>query len=338
MIKLFQSFWEGVKSFFVPDQYYSWKTIIYLSLFSWAMSWLALGLGATQPTIWLLTTLSWMFLAFGVGWGLQANKVKLFGIPIAPWVAGAIVCIFLFGSWPGDQWSIALGFWPIMSALIIAVPQFLNWDFSVKVPPPAARQQLILVLMLSLLFSCWFQFYFRLQAWMRDYPSLLADSFDNSGFVYRIPGQPLPLSEGVTLLTMMEASVQSKISNRPWAWVERWLLNIDDQMTEINREVRDRLVSPTQEIGLWRLDMQPYSRGDGYELKMRAIWRGPTSKEEGYYLEKTCQLQPVSRFPNTQLDTFSDGTAAQPEPANAILWANLSCGLETPRLPGPAPE
>jgi hypothetical protein len=351
IFRLLKPVFDAVKDFFIPSSYFSWKTMIYLSLFSWLMSWLAFGLGATRFTVMLLTSFSWLFLAFGVGWGLDDNDVKLFGIPLAPWVAGAILCGFIFGLIPGDQQELAFVTWPLISAAIIIAPQFFTWDGKVKVPPPIKRQQVILIFLISLLLSSWLQFYFRLQNWFVDYPSLMAENFDASGFVYRVPGRPLPLSDGVALLSLTESALRQELDNRPWSGVERWLLNINDQLVNLRREVRDRLTSPTREQRFWRINVQPVTASNGYDLRLQAIWEGPTADPEGYYLERTCRLSQVNRpaaaplagftnaVPGAAPGAVSPGASPQPgvsPPAGAgnTPWSSLECDPQTERKSG----
>ncbi|MBD0268255.1 MAG: DUF5357 family protein [Cyanobacteria bacterium Co-bin8] len=343
IFKIFQPFFQTVRDSIIPSDYFSWKTMIYLSLFSWLMSWVAFGFEATRFTIMLLTSFSWLFLAFGVGWGLQANHVKLFGIPLAPWVAGAILCGFIFGLIPGNQIELSIVTWPLISALIIIVPQFLTWDGKVKVPPPVTRQQVILVFLISLLLSSWLQFYFRIQNWFDDYPSLMAEDFGTSGFVYRVPGRAAPLSDGVALLTLTETTLQRELHNRPWSGVERWLLNINDQLVNLRREIRDRLVSPSREQRFWRIDVRPVTASNGYDLKLQAIWQGPTAEPNGYYLEKSCQLTRVERPTPSPTTGLTPGAPANPTPAVGVApaagasttpWSNLTCDLQTERKSG----
>ncbi|MGB5975344.1 MAG: DUF5357 family protein, partial [Nodosilinea sp.] len=280
----------------LPPRYFAWQTVIYISLFSWLMSLLSRFAGATAFTVGLLATISWICLALGVGWALEANKVRPFGIPIAPWVSGGILCIFLFGSWGGRWLQPALVVWPLLSFAVMAVPYLLRWDLSLKNPPPAVRQQLALLFCLSLLFSSWFQFYFRIQSWVRDYPSLVADTVENSAFVYRIPGQTIALPAGVTYLTKAEEMLREQIDSKPWPSVERWLLNLDGQRQIMRQQLSSQMgSSATLEDSLWKLDFQPLSNGNGYTLKLWAIWSGPAATPSGYYLEKTCQLMPASR-------------------------------------------
>ncbi|HIK43872.1 MAG TPA: DUF5357 family protein [Leptolyngbyaceae cyanobacterium M65_K2018_010] len=315
----------NLQTLLLPQNYFSWQTIIYLSLFSWLMSLLGRGLGATIWTVGLMTTLSWAFLALGVGWLLEHNRVNLLGIPIAPWVSGAILCIFLFGSWGGDWLQPAVVAWPLVSFMVVAVPSLVNWDLKWQTPLPTVRQNLVLLFLLSLLFSCWLQFYFRIQAWTQAYPSLVADSFEASHFVYRIPGQLVPLSEGVNHLTAAETFVREQIDGKPWPSVERWLLNSEGNRQAIQQEIQ-RTQPASPESQLWQFDLQPITQGEGYGLKLRAIWLGPSAHEQGYYLEKSCQILPV-----TQANSYETPTSAA---SAATRWARVSCDLATPRLPG----
>ncbi|WOD40019.1 DUF5357 family protein [Nodosilinea sp. E11] len=328
MVALLRQFLESLKDLLLPPRYFAWQTVIYLSLFSWLVSLLARALGATAFTVGLTATLSWICLALGIGWALEANKIRPFGIPIAPWVSGAILCMFLFGSWGGRWLQPALVVWPLVSFAVMAIPQLVSWDLELKTPSPPVRQQLVLLFCLSLLFSSWFQFYFRIQSWVRDYPSLVADSVENSAFVYRLPGQTIALPAGVTHLTVAEELLREEVNNKPWPSVERWLLNLDGQRQAIQRRVQTQMGrDPSLEDSLWRLDLQPLTNGEGYTLKLWAIWSGPAANQNGYYLEKTCQLMPVSR-----------GTLANVEGAppgySTTQWASLTCNLETPRQAG----
>lgn len=334
MNQFFKNLWSQSWDLLSPDSYYSWQVVIYLSLFSWAMSWLAWALEATEATLFLLSSLSWIFLAIGVGWALETFKVRLFGIPVAPWAVGAILCIFIFGTWPVSSISWMLISWPIVSFLVIALPQFVGWELDFHLPPPKVRQQLLLLFLLSLLLSSWFGFYFRIQKWFDDYPSLLAESFEESSFVYRVPVERPTLSEGVALLSLTEAVVQEDIDNRPWPAVERWLINLDDQVEQVRLEVRDRLQSPTAEHQFWEVDIRPVRQNDGYELQLLAVWHGPSATPEGYYQEKTCRLAPVERTP--ELRAADGGFVASAEPESTV-WSSFDCELAIPRKPGNPP-
>jgi hypothetical protein len=334
VINFFKALWERITNFLFPDQYFAWQTIIYLALFSWAMSWTARLAGTTPATEFILASGSWLFWMLGIAWGLEANNIRPLGIPIAPWVAGAILCTYLFGLFPGGNISTALVIWPLLSVGLVAVPAFVNWEFKPKVPMPIVRQQLILLLLLAVLFSSWFQFYFRLQSWFREYPSLLSDNFSNSGFVTRL-SQEAGRAGGVPLLTAVEEQVKNELQGMPWPWVERWLLNLEGQMQKIRQNTQDAMAA-SAEAGLWQLQARPRSLNDGgYALEILALWRGPASTPESYYLEKVCLIRP--QVPRQPVTRATEGETA-PDVPDPTPLAQVSCDLETPkRLGKPEP-
>jgi hypothetical protein len=309
----------SLKTVLWPKSAFSWITVIYMSLISWLMSGISRLLGASAFTVGLMATLAWIFLALGVGWACEARNLRPFGLSIAPWVSGGILCLFLFGSWGGAWLQPALITWPLMSFVVVAVPNLLTWELRPKSPSPAMRQHLALLLGLSLLLSSWFQFYFRLQTWLRDYPSLIADQFDHSTFVYRVPGQTMPLSAGVSHLTQAERLIQEQIDNKPWPWVERWLLNLEGQRQLLQQQVQDNQPA-SPEANLWNLQMKTTTNGNGYTLMLYAHWLGPSANGDGYYFEKACEVMPVAQ-PSPQ------GTT---EAATATPWAQVRCQLDTP--------
>ena len=130
MVGFFRQILTNLGNLLRPPRYFAWQTVIYMSLFSWLMSMLARAVFATPFTVGLLATISWICLAIGVGWALETNKIRPFGISIAPWVSGAILCLFLFGSWGGRWLQPALVAWPLMSFAMVAIPTLVSWDLS----------------------------------------------------------------------------------------------------------------------------------------------------------------------------------------------------------------
>ena len=325
MIKLLQTLWGWISDIVFPKDYYAWQTLIYLGFFSFAMSWvarLAVGQGITVN---IIATAGWIFFALGIGWLLENAKVRLFGLPVAPWVMGAIVCIYFFGLVPRLTWANGFMVWPLVSVAIVAIPQFLTWELRPKLPPPLIRQQLILLLLVALLLSNWFQFYFRLQSWLDDYPSLLADDFSRSGFVVKLPDQGEDQARGIVLLTRTEIEIKAALEDTPWPHVERWLLNLDEQLMGIEDKVMTSLDS-SEEADLWQLN--GVARGgasNSYTLTLMASWSGPSAIKEGYYLEKICTVQP--RSPSARA---SETTVDNPSTPLAIV----ECNLATQRHPG----
>ncbi|MEO1095147.1 MAG: DUF5357 family protein [Cyanobacteria bacterium J06638_28] len=326
IFQTFQGLWKVASGFLLPQDYFSWQTIVYLGLFSFAMSWVARLVGTLDITEALIATAGWIFFALGVGWFLESNQIRPFGISLAPWVAGAIVCAYFFGLMPLG-WPAALMTWPLVSVLIVAIPTFLTWELRPRLPSPAVRQHLVLLLLVALLFSTWFQFYFRIQAWFDRYPSLLADNFNNSGFVYRLANEAETQAKGVSLLTAAESQVKSSLDGTPWPYVERWLLNLDEQLQKLRAESAIAL-EDSPERTLWELKARPRTLPKGYALDLIADWSGPASDPHGYYFEKTCAI-----YPKLQ---------PQPQPANATPetppepteMAEVTCELATPKHMG----
>jgi hypothetical protein len=325
MIKFLQDLWTRVSSFLFPADYYAWQTLIYLGIFSFTMSWVARLTVGKGFTVNLIATGGWLFFALGIGWFLEEAKVRFFGIPVAPWVMGAIACLYVFGIMPWGSWEVGLMSWPLVSVAIIAVPCFLSWELQPKLPAPPVRQQLILLTLLALLFSNWFQLYFRLQAWFDDYPSLLADDFARSGFVFRASEPPAEKARGIVLLTSAETEITKELDNTPWPYVERWLLGLDERLANIENSTIVSLTSP-QESDLWQLQAKRDALENGsYVLNLMALWSGPASTQDGYYLTKTCVVQPrtvAAASPDTP-------PGAQPPP-----MARVECDLATPKTPG----
>lgn len=326
MIELLKKIWNSITTFLFPTDYFAWQTIIYLGIFSLIMAWVARLSGALGLTESLIATAGWIFFAFGIGWFLEKNKVNFFGFPAAPWVSGAIVCIYFFGLLPFDnRWSAALMTWPLASVLILAIPQFLTWELKPKIPAPPVRQQLILWLLVAMLFSSWFQFYFRLQSWFDRYPTLLTDNFNNSGFVYRLSGEEDEPAPGVSLLTAAEAAVKDALDETPWPYVERWLLNLGEQLGRL-RTVSDQALESSSERTLWQLEVRPRSLNQGYALDLLAVWSGPASDPEGYFFKKTCVIQPK--------DPPSGPIPENERPADPTPLAEVTCDLATPKTMG----
>ncbi|MGD1929160.1 MAG: DUF5357 family protein [Leptolyngbyaceae cyanobacterium] len=327
MIQFLKEIWDRITGFLFPQQYFAWQSIIYLALFSWAMSWVARLSGTTALTQWIIITGSWVFWVIGLGWALEANNIRPFGIPIAPWVSGALVCAYLFALIPGNHLTAALIVWPLVSVGLVALPAFISWELKPKLPMPFVRQQLILLLLLALLFSSWVQFYFRLQTWLTDYPTLLSDDFNRSGFVLKVASSD-GQSGGIPLLTAAEQQVKDQLDDTPWPWVERWLLNLNGQMVKIRNDTRSVLID-SSEADFWELTARPRSLENGYALQLMAVWNGPASNPEGYFLEKTCLIRP--RIPSVRSTDTREANESEPTPT---AMAQVSCDLETPKRLG----
>jgi hypothetical protein len=293
LVSLFLKLWKQLQ----PPTAFAWQTLILLSLFSWLMSVLA-------PTLYVreaLSSMGWLFLTLGVGWGLSG---KTFSIPFlsltlypGPWVSGALTCIFLREGW-GIPSSAAYVLWPTISAAIASVSKFLKPGPVLAIPNTAARQQIVFWLLSNMIISCWFGFHFLVQDWIRQYPSLLNENYSLSNFVVKVGAQRPTASRGVAILEAAASQLTTDLESRPWAEVERWLLNINSEMAAIETQVKAGLAD-AEENSLWSLRGQIPPNLPRYTVVLQAIWQGPSAFQGGYYLQRSCLITQTNRIPRS---------------------------------------
>lgn len=306
---------------FRPPSAFSSYTLILLSIFSWFMSWLANGIVEN-----LLANLGWIFLIFGTYWATTATKLLWIGkIPLSPWITGALVSIYIFGWLTGDLSEEALICWPLFSAIIAAIPDFLGEDLKLKSPSPPKRQDLVILFGTQLLMSCWFQFYFVIQNWVEQYPSLLVDNFNQSAFVWRAPSPfESEIPRGVDILNAIDPKLRQRLNAKPWPEVERLLLE-PERVKLINslEQSAKQQITPIEEDELWQVKSNISARTSGYNLQLQAIWDGPRSKPQPYSLTKSCQI--------TQAPQPRTATNNQPTPISQVVCERTrGWGVDSP--------
>lgn len=326
-----------------PPQAASWQTLIFLSIFSALVAALTTS-PPPQIAQRIVSSFGWIFLILGVWWFTYEkevkNKLTVYGLFIGPWIVGALICIYLFGTVEGRPIPTETAFisWPPISSLIWASPKFVESDKRTKSPvysnPNAAkRQDIILVVLANLIISGWFQFYFQIGSWLSDaqYPNLRAEDFTRSAFVWR-PQRYDPsaaISSGNDILDMAADRVKVQLEGKPWSEVERWLLQLDEQVPKLRQEVQDRLPKAA-ENDLWNLDAQVLS--DAYDMQLRAIWRGPTSRPTGYELTRTCRISQGRKMGPPQQFQFNSPAPPATAPARPRFVATVQCGaIERPK-------
>lgn len=322
----FPEIYKWVEEKFQLPLAFSWQTLILLSVFSYFMAWLATGIVQT-----LLINFGWIFLIGGVLWATSSSKLLQIGpIHLSPWITGALVSIYIFSQITGELTREALISWPLISAVIASLPDILDAKsgFKLKAPPPPKRQDLVILFGTQFLLSCWFQFSFLLQDWVAQYPSVLADDFQQSAFVTKV-STPLvsPIPRGAVILDEMEPKLSQRLNARPWPEVERLLLpqeraKLINALTEQTKQDLAKEDSSLEEDNLWQITPNVTARSSGYNLQLRAIWQGPRSgRLSDYSITKTCQIiqsAPPVRSPATAT------TNAQPTPSPAPV-SNLDC-------------
>lgn len=319
-----------------PPRSFSWQMLLLLSVFSWVLSLLA-------EADWLsrfLTNGAWLFLISGVNWALLENPVRVFGLNLGPWITGALVGLFLFGQGESIDLQVVLVLWPLISTAIAIFPYFLSKDLQVMVPNTKAQQQIVLLILINLVLSCWIQFYFNVQKWLTQYPSLLVSDFSASAFVLTLSDIDA-LPRGVPLLEQAEALIVNEIDGKPWSYAERWLFQIDNNLPELRADALERLPE-AEEDHFWNLQEEVDSAGTNYKLNLRAIWTGPGTQTQPYALQETCEIRQVLSgttgiVPGT-VPGAVPGTVADNTPMTQVTCSEISeVPIEPAEPPTPTP-
>ena len=272
-----------------PPRAFSPETLFLLGAFSWVMSMMAEGWERD-----IIANFGWIFLILGTAWGTSEKPIKIGNTSIGPWITGALVSLYIFGSWTG--WDrgippIAIVMWPAISSIIAVIPAFVKKGKWIT-PSVEVRQQLIITVGSNLLISCWLQFHFLVQNWLQEYPTLLSDDFGRSTFVVNLEPASGP-KNGITILEGMEPVVRSELVDQPWPQVERWLSEAPQRVPKLSRQIIQTDIASSREEKLWRVEGRVGKASPGYNLQLLAVWSGPSSTPDGYYLSKSCQVSPV---------------------------------------------
>jgi hypothetical protein len=335
-VKLLLQVYDWLQKNLRPPSAFSWETLILLSLFSFYMSVLA-----TDFVHNLLENFAWIFLILGVYWGTtSANQLRIGykyptdpGFPLSPWITGAIVSFYLY-SLNGIDAQDALVSWPIISAIIAAIPDFLTDDLRLKTPPPYKRQNLVILFGTQMLLSCWFQFYFVIQDWIAQYPTLLADDFHQSAFVVKREVDERVIPRGASILNSMEPKLAQQLNNKPWPQVERSLL--PQQRTKLISAIAQQAKQQSDSVvedDLWRVTSGVSSRNSGYNLLLQATWQGPRSGlQQKYSITKSCQITQVLPNKNSAIDPTDAQPGQQPAPVSGFQCQPVKgWGIDEPR-------
>lgn len=338
---LINEVFKEVRNRVKPPQWASWQTLLGLSVFSALVAALTTS-PPPQIAQRIISSFGWLFLVLAVWWFVYEPNVKkkltFFNLFLGPWIVGALICIWFFGTIEGRTIPTQAAFisWPPISSLIWAAPKFVKSDSKTKSPiysnpSKAHRQDIILVLLANLVISCWFQFYFRVNDWMVQYPSLRADDLSRSAFVWR-PQQfdkATALSRGADMLNIAAQEVRNELEGKPWSEVERWLEQLDQEIPQLNQQVRGQLPQ-VAESKLWDLDGRVIS--DAYDLQLRAVWTGPTSRPGGYELTRTCRISQARRQGPPAEFNFNSPAPPATAPVRPRIVGTVQCGaIDQPR-------
>ncbi|MBD2415690.1 hypothetical protein FACHB389_07895 [Nostoc calcicola FACHB-389] len=292
--KFVEGLYAGIRKILVPPKAYSWQTFIYMSVFSWVISYLATGYIKD-----IIAFFGWLFLIAGTAWYTTEDPLRVPGtfMPVGAVITGFLVSVFAFGSQKDVITPTTIVFWPTISALITAIPEFIegtDTDAKAQIPKPEDRQKIIILVASSMLLSCWIQFYFVVDNWLEQYPSLQTDNFKRSTFVVMTEEAPKVPQNGILILDKLEPIIEEQIAQTPWSEVEKWLLDAKVRVGSLGKGVIQKNLGKYEEKELWRVEPRVSNTKSGYILDLLSIWVGPSSNPRGYYLKKSCRIEPVS--------------------------------------------
>lgn len=300
-----------------PPRAYSWETFLGLGLFSWFMSSFATSLVQDITRIG-----GWLFFIAAIDWA--ARKYYLF---LRPWLTGALICIFIFHISLDEVPQEAVVIWPPISALVAGLPKFFDRQLYLRLPPVKERQNLVVLLSSQIILSCWLQFAILTQNWLTEYPSLLAEDFDRSSFVRRLDWGKKIEPQGVNILNEFTEEVKQQLKEKSWSSVNNWFKGQEWQlqMQRISEEAkRSVFLSENQflegqespESSWWQISYSSQPVVSGYKIKLLALWNGPRSSEQQYYVEKTCDVIPASFY-----EANKDAVEFHCEPVKIQGWS-----------------
>jgi hypothetical protein len=322
VFKFAEGLYAGIRKVLVPPKAYSWQTFIYMSVFSWVLSSFATGYIKD-----IIAFFGWLFLISGTAWYTTQDPLRVPGtfMPVGAVITGFLVSVFAFGNQEEVITPRIIVFWPTISALITAIPEFIegtDTDAKARIPKPQDRQRIIILVASSMLLSCWIQFYFVMDNWFQQYPSLQADTFKRSTFVVRTEERLKIPQNGVVILQRLQPIVEEQIDKTSWSEVEKWLLDAKQRVGTLGRAVIQKNLRKYEEKDLWRIEPRVANTKSGYILDLLSIWSGPSSNPRGYYLKKSCRIEPV---------------AVTSDSGNKIPVAEIECDRASKLIPGSPP-
>lgn len=322
VFKFVEDIIKGIQKTFTPSKAYSWQTLIYLSIYSWVISYFATGYIKD-----IIALCGWLFLIAGTAWYTTDDPVRVPGtfMPVGAVITGFLVSVFAFGHEVDVVTPRTIVLWPTVSALLTIVPEFFEGtgtEAKAQIPKVQDRQKLIILVACSMLLSCWIQFYFVIDNWLKEYPSLLADDFKRSAFVIRVEEKPKKPENGAGILDRLQPLVEEQIIERPWSEVEKWLLDANQRVGSLGKRVIEKNLIKYDEQKLWRVEPRVVNEKSGYRLDILSIWTGPSLNPRGYYLKKSCRITPVT---------------ASNKPDNKSAVAEIVCDRFSKLVPGAPP-
>ncbi|MDY6936555.1 MAG: DUF5357 family protein [Cyanobacteriota bacterium] len=284
-----------------PKKLFSWQTLILISLVLWLFLAIIYLLKVYNPEEALavedrevFVRFSIIFLSVGLAWWQLENPIKIGAFSLKPWILSALICLLLFPSLlAGEIPEVAWIVWPILAAGIAIFPKVYQGNNQWQVPPMEERSQLLILGLMSLIFSSWLGFAFVIEHWIESYPELAAADLQRSNFVVRV-GSP-ENTDGKIILDQTVNLIADEVRGQTWGSIERFLLDL--QLGRIN--IQEQVMNQLQGIvdrDRWLVQVE-ILRETEYDVQIYARNPSISSESSSYLLSKTCQIRPDPRIP-----------------------------------------
>jgi len=329
--KIFEGIYERIRRIVVPPKAYSWQTLLYLSIFSWLMA--SLSTGYIKD---IIAICGWLFLIAGTAWYTTDKPLYIphTNMPVGAVITGFLVSVFAFGQDKDVITSRTMVLWPTIAAIITAIPEFFEGtgtDVKTQIPRIEERQKIIVLIACCMVISCWLQFYFVVDNWVTKYPSVQVDNSKRSALVVRRESTVKVPPNGIVILDKLVPQVEDQIAKKPWSEVEQWLLDARKKVGDLGKQVIGTNLAEYEERYLWHVEPRVSNVKSGYKLDLLSIWVGPSANPNGYYLKKSCRIDPIAVSRNT-------ATAAVKKLDDTSTIAEIECDHTPPKfIPGTPP-
>ena len=335
---LFRDVIERIKYIFVPPQAFSWQTLIYLSLFSWLMSSLADPNSAVRD---IIAFFGWIFLIAGTSWYTTDKPLYVPGtvMPVGAVITGGIVSVFAFRQDNSILVTKTIIFWPTISALITAIPEFFEGsgtDVKRILPKLDDRESIIVLIGSCMLLSCWLNLYVVTNEWLKQYPSAQYPIYEervveSSDLVQILEPSNKTPENGVLILNQLQSAVETALKGKTWSNVELWLQDSTRNVNRLGSRIKDINLKEFEERNLWKVqtlvdNIVPNDYKSGYKLDLFSVWEGPSAAPNGYYLKKSCEIEPIAES--------SEVVGVRPQ---TILVAEMECSPKISYFAGKPP-
>jgi len=275
-------------NFLKQEPTFNWRSLIKISIYIWAIALLFNVLGFNNRWQNNIAYLGCIILIIAFVWFSKENPLTLYGFSLSYWILVLLISSLIasfnrkIAPW---LWII----WPPLSAVFAALPEWEKAERKWKYVTVDVRLKLLIWILIHLLVSCWIGFSLVIQDWLYQYPSLLADNFNNSNFVVKIQLNYHSTTVGAIVLNSMEQQLKAELTCKPWSETELWLGNTTNKNQLVNQAIK----KVGLEKKMWKIKPDLFAKKTGYNLLMSAQWLGPTSQSTAYHLKKVCEINQV---------------------------------------------